>query len=103
MTPSINRLADSAKELGEYLLGSEWDLIEESFLGSEKHTYDDFLECVTGTMYYHALVCASLGKDTEIQTQLESDYEDLTEQLRLMEIEKVQREQEQAEEDGLEG
>ena len=102
MTPSINALAESAKEVGEYLLESEWEVVEESFLGSDENTYEDVLECVSGTMYYHALVCSVSGQDSDIRTQLMADFMDLQEQLRVLEIEKAQRDQEQMEEDGLE-
>lgn len=102
MTPSINALAESAKVLGKYTLESEWDIVEESFLGSDKNTYEDYLECVSGTMYYHALVCSVLGQESEINKQLMADFMDLQEQLRVLEIEKALREQEQVKEDGPE-
>jgi hypothetical protein len=93
MTPSINALAESAKEVGKYLLETEWEVVEETFLRSSKNTYEDFLECVSGTIYFHALVCAESGQESEISDQLKADFDYLQGQLRVTEIEKARREQ----------
>ena len=79
MTPSINRLADSAKALGQYILHSEWDLLEEEFIGADITNLEQFKRWVTGYQYYHAMVCCCGGDLGLINSQLESDYEELLE------------------------
>ena len=81
MTPSINRLAYHSKALGEYILSSEWDLVEEEFrsFGASVTSLEQFRRWVTGYMYYNALVCACGGNEQDISTQLEADYEELQE------------------------
>ena len=79
MTPSINRLANSAKELGEYILESEFDLLEKQYLARESAlSLEEFIVWVKGYMYYNALVCICNGTESDITVQLEEDYEDLT-------------------------
>ena len=79
MTPSINRLANSSKELGEYILESEFDLLEKQYLARESAlSLEEFIVWVKGYMYYNALVCICNGTESDITVQLEEDYEDLT-------------------------
>jgi hypothetical protein len=77
MTPSINRLAYHSKALGEYILSSEWDLVEEEFVDGGITSLEQFRSWVTGYMYYNALVCVCGGNEQDINTQLEADYEEL--------------------------
>lgn len=77
MTPSINRLADSAKALGQYILEHEWELMEDEFLRADINTLEQFKRWVTGYQYYNALVCDSGGQLDQINSQLEEDWEDL--------------------------
>jgi hypothetical protein len=79
MTPSINRLADSARDLGKYYIELEWDLVEEEFVGAGITDLEQFKRWVTGYMYYNALVCFCAGNEAEINSQLEADYEELLE------------------------
>lgn len=74
MTPSINRLANSAKALGEYILESEFELIEEEFVNAGITDLSQFRRWVTGYMYYNALVCVCNGNEQDIITQLDEDF-----------------------------
>ena len=78
MTPSINRLADSASELGAYILDAEFELVEEQFVGAESMGFEQFTRWVTGYMYYNALVCAYGGQIDKIMEQLNEAYDELT-------------------------
>lgn len=77
MTPSINRLASSAQELGTYMMESEWDTIMDDFDRDEQDTVEKFTNWVQGYMYYHALVCACGGNIDEINSQLVEDHNEL--------------------------
>lgn len=79
MTPSINRLADSAKALGEYMAEQDFSLVEDEFCASSVSSYEQFTRWVTGYRYYDALVCACGGVLGDILTQLQADYEELVE------------------------
>ena len=78
MTPSINRLADSASELGAYIIGAELDVLEEQFVGAGPMDFEQFTRWVTGYMYYSALVCVCAGTNDKITEQLRKDYDALT-------------------------
>jgi hypothetical protein len=77
MTPSINRLADSALALGRYLLDAEFDLIRDEFVNTDIDNLSQFKRWVTGYMYFNALVCVCAGNEAEINIQLEADWEEL--------------------------
>jgi hypothetical protein len=79
MTPSINRLANSAKALGEYVMESEFSLVEDEFCASSVSSYEQFARWVTGYRYYDAMVCACGGTLGDVLTQLQADYEELVE------------------------
>jgi hypothetical protein len=79
MTPSINRLADSAKALGQYYAEVEFDLLEAEFANAGPMPLTQFLRWVTGYQYYHALVCICGGQEDEVVAQLTEDYQDLCE------------------------
>jgi hypothetical protein len=77
MTPSINRLAFSAKALGEYILEAEFSLLEDEFINAGITDLSQFLLWVTGYMYYNALVCVCEGNEQAILDQLTEDWVDL--------------------------
>lgn len=77
MTPSINRLSESAKVLGKYIIESEFDLLEEEFASAEIESFEQFTRWVTGYMYYNALVCVCEGQHDKLMVQLEADYAEL--------------------------
>ena len=77
MTPSINRLAESAKALGLYSLDAEWDLVREEFDHTAIINFEQFSRWVTGYMYYNALVCACGGSEQNIIAALEHGYDEL--------------------------
>ena len=77
MTPSINRLANSAKALGEYVMESEFSLVEDLFCASSVSSYEQFARWVTRYRYYDALVCAYGGTLGDVLMQLQDDYEEL--------------------------
>ncbi|NDE18656.1 hypothetical protein EBZ80_27510 [bacterium] len=77
MTPSINRLADSALALGRYMLDCEFELVREEFARADIDNLSQFKRWVTGYMYYNALVCVCIGGEAEINTRLEADWEEL--------------------------
>lgn len=79
MTPSINRLADSAQALGNYVLNHEFDLVEDEFVRSGITDLSQFRRWVTGYMYYDALVCVCNGNEQDIVTQLDEDFAELME------------------------
>lgn len=79
MTPSINRLHDSAETLGNYILDAEYEVVREDFEGANILSLDQFCEWVTGYMYYNALVCCCHGQQDGILEQLHADYAELTE------------------------
>ena len=79
MTPSINRLANSAKALGEYMLAPEFSLVEDEFCASSVSSYEQFARWVTGYRYYDALVCVCAGVLGDVLMQLQADYEELVE------------------------
>lgn len=79
MTESINRLANSAKELGQYILSSEFDLLQEEYLAHEPAlSLEEFIVWVKGYMYYNALACVCYGIEPDITIELKKDYEELT-------------------------
>jgi len=80
MTPSINRLAESAKELGEYIQECEFELVREEFatLQDTIADFEQFARWVTGYMYYNALVCACGGNEQNINNALAQAYDELT-------------------------
>ena len=78
MTPSINRLADSAKALGQYIAESEFELVESEFVNAGPMPLEQFLRWVTGYQYYHAIVCICGGNEDEVVGQLTEDYDELT-------------------------
>ena len=77
MTPSINRLSESAKALGKHNLEAELDNIKDEFANSGITDLEFFKRWITGYMYYHALVCASEGQIGAINSQLEKDFNEL--------------------------
>jgi hypothetical protein len=77
MTPSINRLADSAEALGNYILDCEFELVREEFASAGITDHVFFKRWVTGYMYYNALVCACGGAEQAINNRLEADWEEL--------------------------
>jgi hypothetical protein len=79
MTPSINRLADSAKALGQYYAEVEFDLLEDEFANAGPMPLEQFLRWVTGYQYYNAIVCICGGNEAEVVAQLTEDYQDLCE------------------------
>lgn len=79
MTPSINRLADSAKALGEYIQECEFELVCEEFDNAGPMSLEQFLRWVTGYQYYHAIVCICGGNEDELVKQFTEDYQDLCE------------------------
>lgn len=84
-SPSINRLGETAKALGEYLLNQEWDLLQDEFelyWDEQPHlvdTFEAFEVWVKGYMYYNALSCTKLGNADDIRSELLSDYTELKE------------------------
>jgi hypothetical protein len=78
MTPSINRLADSASELGAYILDAEFELVEEQFVGAGPMDFEQFTRWVTGYMYYNAVVCVCGGQIDKITNWLRGAYCELT-------------------------
>jgi hypothetical protein len=78
MTPSINRLAESADRLGEYVMAEQLDVIEEQFVGAGPMDFEQFTRWVTGYVYYDALVCVCAGTNDKIMKQLSKDYDALT-------------------------
>lgn len=80
MTPSINRLAESAKELGEYIQECEFELVREEFATWQDTIadFEQFARWVTGYMYYNALVCACGGNEQNINNALVQAYDELT-------------------------
>lgn len=78
MTPSINRLAESAKALGEYIQECEFELVREEFDNADISCFEQFVMWVTGYMYYNALVCACGGNEQNINNALVQAYDELT-------------------------
>lgn len=78
MTPSINRLAESAKALGQYYAEFEYDLVEQEFAQAGGMNFEQFARWVTGYQYYHTIVCICSGVESDIMKQLEEDYDTLT-------------------------
>lgn len=78
MTPSINRLAESAKALGEYIQECEFELVREEFGNAPIANFSQFSRWVTGYMYYNALVCACGGNEQNVVAALEQAYDELT-------------------------
>lgn len=78
MTPSVNRLHDSATALGKYMLECEYDLVCDEFQNTPIRDLEQFKRWVTGYMYYHAVVCACADHPAEINAQLEQDWEELS-------------------------
>ena len=78
MTPSINRLAESADRLGEYVMAEQLDVIEEQFVSAGPMDFEQFTRWVTGYMYYNALACICAGTNDKIMKQLRKDYDALT-------------------------
>lgn len=78
MTPSINRLAESAKALGEYIQECEFELVREEFGNAPIANFSQFARWVTGYMYYNALVCACGGNEQNINNALAQAYDELT-------------------------
>ena len=78
MTPSINRLAHSAYELGAYIMDAEFDVLEEQFVGAGLMDFEQFTRWVTGYMYYNALACICAGTNDKIMYRLRKDYDALT-------------------------
>jgi hypothetical protein len=74
MTPSINRLAESAKALGEYIIYSEFEVVIEGFFTSDVDSYEEYEEWVTKFQYYNAVVCAYGGQIDNIRVRLRDDY-----------------------------
>jgi hypothetical protein len=74
MTPSINRLAESAKDLGEYIITSEFEVVIEGFSTSDVDSYEEYEEWVTKFQYYNAVVCAYGGQIDNIRVRLQDDY-----------------------------
>lgn len=82
MTPSINRLAESARILGQYICRTEFDLVEDEFMANydgASMSFEQFCDWAQGYNYYHAVVLLCEGQETGIQAQLRTDYEQLTE------------------------
>jgi len=81
MTPSINLLAESALELGNYYIDCEFELVEDEFVnaGESVDTLEKFKEWVQGYQYYHCLVCICAGNKTAIDSELEANYDELLE------------------------
>ena len=77
MTPSINRLANAAADLGAHVMELEWDLIVREFAEANLDTLAEFKEWVQNYMYYNALICACSGNIDQINRQLEDDWEEL--------------------------
>lgn len=77
MTPSINRLADSAKGLGQYYADLEFDLLVDEFVNAGPMPLKQFLRWVTGYRYYDAIVCICGGNEAEVVGQLTEDYKEL--------------------------
>ena len=77
MTPSINRLHDSSKALGDYFREYEYDLVREEFAHTDINTFSQFTAWITGYMYYHTVVCACSGDEQNINIELERDYDEL--------------------------
>ena len=76
MTPSINRLAESAKILGQYICRNEFGLVEDEFIASM--SFEQFCDWIQGYNYYHAVVCMCEGQEAGIKAQLRADYDELT-------------------------
>lgn len=74
MTPSINRLAESAKALGAYILDAEFELVRDEFFCSDVDSYEEYEEWVTKFQYYNAVVCAYGGQIDNIRVRLQKDY-----------------------------
>ena len=77
MTPSINRLAGAAYELGQYILDAEWETVVDEFADAGITNHKQFKSWVTGYMYYNALVCVCEGNELKLNRQLEDDFEEL--------------------------
>jgi hypothetical protein len=77
MTPSINRLAESANILGKKLLDDSFMEVLNLFNGSRTTDLESFREWVRDYTYYHALVCVCEGVLGDIDAQLAEDYQEL--------------------------
>ena len=74
MTPSINRLAESANILGKKLLDDSFMEVVNCFDSSHTTDLESFREWVRDYTYYHALVCVCDGQIDDINAQLAEDY-----------------------------
>ena len=76
-----------AKELGNYLLESEWDLIlakiESGDFSAESR--EGFMKTIKGYTYYNALVCSCSGDLEAVNRQLDEDFEEVMESLGIKE------------------
>jgi hypothetical protein len=70
-------LVSSAKELGNYIVESEYNLIIDEFCSNRPANFQEFLNWVRGYMYYHAVYCACGGDSAQVVSYLEEAYDDL--------------------------
>lgn len=76
MTPSINLLAETAQKLGERIMQSEWDIVKEELAQNPPGTFAEFRERLQDYMYYEAVILACGGREVDIDTQLDEDWQD---------------------------
>lgn len=76
MTPSINRLADSAKALALRIVSTEFEQLRAEFYhaDAELDSYEEYEEWVTKSQYYNAVVCIYGGEIAKIRVRLQDDY-----------------------------
>jgi hypothetical protein len=77
MTPSINRLAESAEIVGVQIMEQEWDFVREEFALNRPESFEAFKEWLGEYTYYYCVVCACGGQSDAIDDQLRDDYDEL--------------------------
>ncbi len=77
MTPSINRLAESAEIVGAHIMELEWDFVVEEFALATLPGPEQFKEWIKEYTYYHGVVCVCGGQADAIEEQLDADWEEL--------------------------
>ena len=73
----MNFLASSAKELGDYIVESEYDLVRDEFIANRPTDFQEFMKWIRGYMYYHAVYCVCGGVTDDVVKYLRSAYDDL--------------------------
>lgn len=70
-------LASSAKELGDYVVDKEYELILEEFLIDRPVGFTEFMRWVRSYMYYHAVYCVCAGVPKDVVEYMQKAYIDL--------------------------